>query len=41
MNFAPNITINAGGMDSRAMVDMIKMQLNQQWASELGRLSRR
>ena len=42
LNFSPTINIMSGsGMDARAIANMIKMELNQQWASELGRLARR
>ena len=42
MNFSPTINIMGGsGMDARAVANLVKMELNQQWASELGRLARR
>lgn len=42
MNFSPTINIMGGsGMDARAVANMVKSELNQQWASELGRLVRR
>lgn len=42
LSFSPTINIMGGsGMDARAVANIIKMELNQQWASELGRLARR
>ena len=42
LTFSPTINIIGGsGMDTRTMANMIKSELNQQWASELSRLARR
>lgn len=42
LNFSPTINITGGsGMDAISISRMIKMELNQTWAAELGRLARR
>ena len=39
-NFSPVMNISGGGMNAMDIVTRLKMELNQQWATELARISR-